>query len=118
MTTGFQTLTMLFSLRALDSFGVPYRCSNHYPRWERGKEKKINFLVKTHKQKEMKSLAPGSHREAERKGVQISPALGSIQSLQKTFRAGGNWGAPHGQANSTPTERCAASHYSIEMDAY
>jgi hypothetical protein len=82
------------------------------------KRGRLIFLVKIHKQKEIKSLAPGSHREVERKGLQISPALVSIQPLQKTFRAGGRRGAWHGQGNSTPTERCAAPHYSIDMDAY
>ena len=46
-------------------------------------------MVKTHKHKEIKSLAPGSHREAERKGLEISSSLGSIQTLQKTVRAEG-----------------------------
>lgn len=44
--------------------------------------------MKTHTHEEIKSLALESHREAERKGLQISPAQGSIQPLQKTFRGG------------------------------
>lgn len=49
---------------------------------------RINLQMKTHKHEEIKSLALESHREAEGKGLQISPPLGSIQPLQKTFRGG------------------------------
>lgn len=50
--------------------------------------KEINLQMKTHKHEEIKSLALESHGETERRGLQISPALGSIQPLQKTFRGG------------------------------